>query len=460
MIRSICIICLEHTRIANSIFDYNGDLTYAEMILFVANIQIIESKLDEPLICLKCRNKLKELYDFKVLIRRYLISRSHSELNALQQRRLVFDNIDEFKLLLNPIKDQAKQNIKPADFKCLLLDNKNFFTHYETVITKICNEKTIPVTDISESIIEKYDDDDDDLDNGTLDGYNMDDMYLEDQEEHANKKIGNDNTDKKSECTKVCIKPVFLRDITSKSVRTKRPPKPNRARKIICSQCGKLTKNIHSHMFIHTGVKEFKCEYEKCNKAFFTRGPLKAHMKIHFSDPDVEYKCDHCTAVFAQQTALISHMTSHAANRPHVCDICQRDFKRLSALNRHKLIHTIPMCKCEVCGWGCRTKSALRHHERVHTGERPFNCKICSQPYSYKRDFTRHCLNKHGIFLKHRKIDVMDEETMQNERAIMKDLLFKVESGLTINEISNPYKGPQAAMAFEMAIKFLIENKM
>ncbi|XP_038210808.1 zinc finger protein 431-like isoform X2 [Zerene cesonia] len=369
MIGSTCVVCLKHTRLAESLFQHNEDLTYADMIAFVANIEIVESKSDKAMICLICQRKLKELYDFKVLIRR-----SYSELNAIKHRRLVFDNIDEFKFLLKPIKDKAKQNLKH-----LLLDNKNFFTHYETAITRIYNEKPITVTDVPESIIEKYehDDVDDEDDNDEIsDFYNLDDSYPEYQKDHNNKNIDNNKTSKKSRCLRVCIKPVYLRDITTKPIKSKRSPKYDRSRratKIICAHCGILTKYICSHMLIHTGVKKFKCENEKCNKRFFTRGHLNAHIKIHFPNPDAAYKCDHCTAVFTQQTRLVSHMSTHTDNRPHICDICQRNFKRPSTLTRHKLIHTIPMCKCEVCGIGFRTKSALRHHQRVHTGERPFN---------------------------------------------------------------------------------------
>lgn len=84
-----------------------------------------------------------------------------------------------------------------------------------------------------------------------------------------------------------------------------------------------------------------------------------------------------------------------------------------------------------------------------------FIFQICSQPYSYKHDFTRHCLKKHGVFLKGRQVHVLNEEVLVKERAIMSDLKLRINGTLKDDNPINPFKGPHAVKVFEQAVKAL-----
>ena len=89
-----------------------------------------------------------------------------------------------------------------------------------------------------------------------------------------------------------------------------------------------------------------------------------------------------------------------------------------------------------------------------------FSFQICSQPYSYKHDFNRHCLKKHGVFLKRRNVRVMNEEVLQQERATLRDLSLRAHGIIKDDEVGNPFDGPQAALAYELAMKAIEDNKV
>ncbi|KAI8433204.1 hypothetical protein MSG28_015294 [Choristoneura fumiferana] len=124
-----------------------------------------------------------------------------------------------------------------------------------------------------------------------------------------------------------------------------------------CELCNKTFKNKayrHTHMQIHTRVKEFSCEM--CQKTFANFTNLEKHMKVH---SEKGRTCTVCGKEFKTQANLARHMLVHTGERPFPCSFCEMRFTQ---------------------------KSVLVKHERVHTGELPYTCEICLKKFA--RSFT------------------------------------------------------------------------
>lgn len=461
-----CRLCLKSSKKLRSIYDYEDGIAFYNMLTYFTNIKIHRSSNIPDYICLSCRKKLKEAYTFKIDI-----ERTEKILNGNAfSKKIHFNNIREIDLKIDykttaPVIDYFYQD--------LLKDETSIINYNDTIIRRLCEpvnigqENQMSVKEFLNSVKIDSDDDYHDQDYQLDVEYNSDSDYIHDkilkESKKGNKKCQKtkgapSHTNKKSKTLlKIPIKPTYLNDVridhSEKDIN--KPKKKYRypVKSSVCPHCGKvfMTKHINVHILSHTGIRPYKCN--ECSKTFITEHFLKVHQKIHTA-PKM-FKCDVCIASFITKMALKLHTLVHTEEKQFTCEVCSKAFKRKCALQRHLLIHSFgkKAIQCELCPMTFHTKVNLRHHMRIHTGERPYKCELCAQPYSYKHDFNRHCLKKHGVFLKQRSVNIMNEEVLQQEQALMRELVLKAHNGIKKEDIPKVFDSSRGALAFAQAMK-------
>ncbi|KAJ0179953.1 hypothetical protein K1T71_004544 [Dendrolimus kikuchii] len=255
------------------------------------------------------------------------------------------------------------------------------------------------------------------------------------------------------------IKPAFITDVrllrvsdTNKKYMSKKRPER------VCPYCGKISKSLRQHILKHTGDKKYKCDI--CSKAYNAKALLKSHLMRHTAKKN--FNCDQCFATFFDEFDLKSHKISHSTEKRFSCSICNKAFKRKSTLKRHSLVHNLSNRKinCGLCSMSFITKEGLKSHMLVHTEERHFCCEICSQPYKNKRDFVQHCFKKHGVALQRRPVSVLNEEVLIQEKALMREIMLRMQGVIQDDKPINPFEGPQANLAFQNVIKLLKSKQL
>ena len=90
---------------------------------------------------------------------------------------------------------------------------------------------------------------------------------------------------------------------------------------------------------------------------------------------------DSCEYNAYNKSQVRRHIGTHSGQKPFECEICSTRFTSNSALVRHKRnLHSRDgkPFKCDQCEYAARDSSKLVVHKRIHTGEKPFKCDQCN----------------------------------------------------------------------------------
>ncbi|XP_031166294.1 zinc finger protein 737-like isoform X1 [Sander lucioperca] len=190
-----------------------------------------------------------------------------------------------------------------------------------------------------------------------------------------------------------------------------------------CGVCGKRLKSealLAAHSLSHSGEKPHRCAV--CLRGFQTATCLKQHhMRVHVRGKASEtpfaakrrknaaptaakaFPCPICSRVFKFRSLLASHSLIHSEQRPFGCDFCNRSFRRLSHLKRHReVVHANgerppQNFVCHICGKDKKCRSQLARHIIIHTGERPFGCDLCTARFNRRGNLQQHRKRMHGV---------------------------------------------------------------
>ena len=88
---------------------------------------------------------------------------------------------------------------------------------------------------------------------------------------------------------------------------------------------------------------------------------------------------------------------SHSGEKLFECTVCSKRFTQSAHLAKHSRIHSGEKpYKCPECDKKFSLSHSLTTHMRVHTGDKPYKCSLCDKSFSASSNLQSHKHHAHG----------------------------------------------------------------
>lgn len=166
--------------------------------------------------------------------------------------------------------------------------------------------------------------------------------------------------------------------------------------------------HINSHLRVHTGAKDFKCDY--CDYRGTLKEAVKSHVRWHHSNLSEEQlrpvPCDICKKRFRNRASMQKHKMGHNNERPFTCEQCVYKCRTITQLKGHVLDKHCELSpdvlkpyQCEICEMRFKSPSHLNRHHKIHLKDvlkaYGYECEHCEKSFTEGYNLKQHVETVH-----------------------------------------------------------------